>query len=52
MNISNFFKILNNKITKYNELTKDYYYTNPFAVEKRITVYWVEDTNDDKFKSI
>lgn len=52
MNISKFFKVLNHKINKYSDLAKDNYYTNPFSVGKKITVYWVEDTNDNQFKSL
>ena len=47
MNISEFFKILNKKINTYSDITKNTYYTNPFAVNKRVTVSWVEDTKDD-----
>ena len=50
MNLSNFFKTLNKKINKYNELTQNSYYTNPFAVNKRITIFWIEDTKEENLK--
>jgi len=50
MTLDKFFKILNKKINKYNELAQNSYYTNPFAVNKRITISWVEDTKDEDLK--
>lgn len=50
MSLSKFFKILNKKINRYNELTQNSYYTNPFAVNKRITISWVEDTKEENSK--
>ena len=38
--ISSFFKILNNKINKYDKLA-----TNPFTKPQRIVIVWIEDEN-------
>lgn len=48
MQISNFFKILNRKIEKYDKLT-----SNPFTIPQPITLIWVEteekgNQKDDK----
>ena len=42
MNISNFFKILNYKIKKYEEMT-----INPFAIPKSYVFIWIEDSKPE-----
>jgi len=43
MKIINFFNTLNNKINKYNEISKELTHSsNPFANPKGITIIWVE----------
>ena len=46
MKISSFFKILNEKINKYDKIA-----TNPFTQKERIIVVWIEDDeNTDIFR--
>jgi hypothetical protein len=39
MNIPTFFKVLNNKIKKYDKIA-----SNPFEIPQSITIVWVDET--------
>ena len=42
MKISNFFKILNRKIEKYNKIA-----TNPFTTPQPVILIWIEDSGTE-----